>query len=338
MTATLKTFKTGIKNADLIHWQKDNAHLNAQYDESGPLPVEIVLSPEGKKAKMSGTKVKDAAELGKNLAAVTFTPDDLQLVKGSPDNRRRALDRFCFGLDARYAQSYRRYAKALAHRNQLLKTYPVDRASLEVFNETLILTGLELTHLRFDASQQWAEVFAEQLTGLVNGAFTASMHYDSQIYGTDSWASLSVTERREVFHQKIIISKTDEELRRRTSLVGPHLDDIYFDFGGRPARKLVSQGQARAIVLALKIAEVEVIHQTRQHPPLLLLDDVISELDAEKANNLLQKMVSLGTQTFMTTTELTPLFEKHSGLVLSLNEGTITSQRSIAVHFQEESR
>ena len=163
------------------------------------------------------------------------------------------------------------------------------------------------------------------------------MHYDSQIYGTDSWASLSVTERREVFHQKII-SKTDEELRRRTSLVGPHLDDIYFDFGGRPARKLVSQGQARAIVLALKIAEVEVIHQTRQHPPLLLLDDVISELDAEKANNLLQKMVSLGTQTFMTTTELTPLFEKHSGLVLSLNEGTITSQRSIAVHFQEESR
>jgi len=334
MTATLKTFKTGIKNADLIQWNQTTAKLMAQYDESGPLPVEIMVSAEGKKAKLSGTKVKDAAELGRNLAAVTFTPDDLQLVKGSPDNRRRALDRFCFGLDARYAQSYRRYAKALAHRNQLLKSYPLDRASLEVFNETLIITGLELVRLRFEASQQWAHVFKEQLTLLVGDAFTAEMRYESQVFGTLDLQQESTQDLQDIFHRKIQ-DKSEEEIRRRTSLVGPHLDDLYFDFGGRAARKIVSQGQARAMVLALKIAEVEVIHETRQHPPLLLLDDVISELDTEKATNLLQKMVSLGTQTFMTTTGLTPIFENQSGLVLELYEGNITSQKTIAAHFNE---
>lgn len=334
MTATLKTFKTGIKNADLIQWGASEAHLSAQYDESGPLPVEIHISPEGKKASMSGTKIKDAAELGKNLAAVTFTPDDLQLIKGSPDNRRRALDRFCFGLDSRYAQSYRRYAKALAHRNQLLKGYPVDRPSLDAFNETLIMTGVELIQLRFEAAQKWAVEFETQLESLVQGAFCAQMQYLSQVFGLDNLAAFTSEELVQRFREKIKI-KTDEELRRRTSLVGPHLDDIYFDFSGRAARKIVSQGQARAMVLALKIAEVEVIHQMRQHPPLLLLDDVISELDKEKANNLLQKMISLGTQTFMTTTELTPLFKEQDGMAFQLVEGRVKVNETIQTHFME---
>ena len=334
MTATLKTFKTGIKNADLIKWGESEAHLTAQYDESGPLPVDIHISPEGKKASLSGTKIKDAAELGKNLAAVTFTPDDLQLIKGSPDNRRRALDRFCFGLDPRYAQSYRRYAKALAHRNQLLKSYPVDRLSLDAFSETLILTGVELIQLRFEAAQKWATVFEEQLESLVQGAFGAHMRYLSQVFGLDNLNDLSTQELTHLFREKIN-KKTDEELRRRTSLVGPHLDDIYFDFSGRAARKIVSQGQARAMVLALKIAEVQVIHQTRQHPPLLLLDDVISELDQEKAKNLLQKMVSLGTQTFMTTTELTPLFKEQNGMTFKLIGGCIEASHTIQTHFTE---
>jgi DNA replication and repair protein RecF len=334
MTATLKTFKTGIKNADLIRWGDSEAHLTAQYDESGPLPVDIHISPEGKKATLSGTKIKDAAELGKNLAAVTFTPDDLQLVKGSPDNRRRALDRFCFGLDPRYAQCYRRYAKALAHRNQLLKSYPVDRLSLDAFNETLILTGLELIQLRFGASQKWACVFEEQLESLVGGAFGAQMQYQSQVFGLDNLRAFTTEELQQLFREKMA-SKADEEVRRRTSLVGPHLDDIYFDFSGRAARKIVSQGQARAMVLALKIAEVQVIHQARHHPPLLLLDDVISELDTEKASNLLQKMVSLGTQTFMTTTELTPLFKEQNGMAFNLTEGRVNHTKKIQTYFVE---
>ncbi|MBL92462.1 MAG: hypothetical protein CMH56_11705 [Myxococcales bacterium] len=334
IAATLKTFKSGIQNADLIMWGQQAAFIKADFEEDGPLPVEVSISAQGKKAKVSGKTIKDAAELGKSLATVTFVPDDLQLVQGSPQRRRKALDRFCFGINPRYAQIYRRYAHALAHRNQLLKDPHCNPQSLAAFDETLVITGIELIRMRHIASVNWASVFNSHLKALVGDAFTAHMKYHAQVFSDQDLNEAPEDWMRTFFLNKLQ-QKAAEERKRRTSLVGPHLDDILFDFSGRSARRLASQGQARAMVLAMKMAEVEVIQRKRQQPPLLLLDDVISELDAEKANNLLQHMEALTTQTFITTTELSPDLAKYNGQAFKLQNGNIVEQQSLPMALED---
>ena len=334
ITATLKTFKSGVHNADMITWGHHSAFVKADYEEDGPLPVEVSISSQGKKAKVSGKTIKDAAELGNSLAAVTFVPDDLQLVQGSPQRRRKALDRFCFGINPRYAQIYRRYAHALAHRNQLLKAPNCNPHSLAAFDETLVLTGIELIRMRHVASSHWARVFQTHLHALVGDAFSAEMKYHAQVFSDENLNDAPDDWMRAFFFNKLK-QKSAEERRRRTSLVGPHLDDILFDFSGRSARRLASQGQARAMVLAMKMAEVEVIQNKRQQPPLLLLDDVISELDTEKAYNLLQHMAALTTQTFITTTELSPLLTQYHGQAFRLQNGAVVEQQSLPITHED---
>ena len=327
LASTLKTFKSGITNSDLVAWGQNSALLQADFEQDGPLPVEVIITNQGKKARVGGKVMKDAAELGKSLATVTFIPDDLQLVQGSPQRRRRALDRFCFGLNPRYAHVYRRYAHALGHRNQLLKQPHSNPEALAAFDETLVLTGVELVRIRHSAASLCADVFRSFC--LVGDAFDAQMQYHAQVFSEEDIHQAPVDWMHEFFRQRLA-QKRNEEQRRRTSLIGPHLDDILFDFAGRSARRLVSQGQARAMVLALKMAEVEIIEQQRQCPPILMLDDVISELDREKASNLLKHVQSLGAQTFITTTELTPLLSSMTGRCYQLDRGQVRAEFSLA--------
>lgn len=258
---------------------------------------------EGKRSfKKNGKRCK-AADIRGNLPSVLFCPDDLDMVKRSAKFRRNALDTFGTQLSRQYAQLLGEYEKSVEQRNSLLKAPSVDAYLLEAWNEHLVRTGAALLLHRVSLLQRLAP-YIQQAYASIAQSEDASVEYQSSLgglYGKD----LQEASREEIEHLFLgcLEERSEEERRRGVTLVGPHRDELLFSIGGKDARSFASQGQQRSLVLAWKIAEVNVAHDVLHTYPLLLLDDVMSELDAERREAFLQ-FVEGKIQTVVTTTNL----------------------------------
>lgn len=302
--ATGKSHRTS-RDQELI--QEGHTALTARAAverRTGELGLELTLGHDSRKQlKINGIAEKKIARLVGNLAVVFFSPDDLQLLKGSPAGRRRFLDIELSQISQTYLYHLMSYNRTLAQRNTLLKQDPVDPALLSIYDDQLLQSGAELVVRRAEAVRRLS-ILAAQYHGLLSeGKEVLRLEYQSQ--GAEPEQAPGAPE---VFERLLsqLQQRRREEIRRQITLVGPHRDDVGFWINERDARLYGSQGQQRTAVLALKMAELQFMAEELGEYPVLLLDDVASELDPHRRHYLLNA-VREGIQTFVTCTDLDDL-------------------------------
>ena len=298
--------------SELIRFSAESAKVTATFAmRGGDRALEIEISSGKRAARLDGKPVRDPDELFNELAVVAFTPDDLSLVRLGPDGRRRLLDRAVQNRHPAQLSDARDYLRALKNRNELLRQGAPD-ALREAFDEPLARSGARI-RLRREAVLRELNPFAKAAFAQVaRGEAQLALGYHaagSELQPIENESEDSLAQRI----AKALQARLSRDRLRGFTSVGPHANDLLISLGEKPARAFASQGQARAIVLAFKIGEIENLRAQQGRAPLLLLDDVSSELDPERNAFLMKSLASLAGQVLLTTTDA-----KH--LVASLRE------------------
>jgi len=297
LLATLKPLRTS-RFAELQRFGAKTTQVEGEFRLGATTRLfGVTIEAGARQAFVDTKKVRDLDEYFGGVSVVAFTPDDLALVKGGPEGRRRYLDRAVFNRYPAYLGESREYARALRARNRLLRE-GADDAMIEAFDGPAARLGARLIVRRRALVEELGPRFTEVLARLSAGALEGKIGYRSRGVELDQ-DEASVSERL----QEELVRRMANDRRRGYTSVGPHVDSLGIQLGGRPARTYASQGQQRAIVLALKIAEIENLRESHGYQPLLLLDDVSSELDRERNQQLMAYLSQLDGQVVLTTTE-----------------------------------
>jgi DNA replication and repair protein RecF len=252
----------------------------------------MVLTAQGRSLLLNA-KPADAAAFLRG-AVVAFSPDDLALVRGGPERRRRFLDRAVFNRWPQYLGELRDYLRVLRSRNRLLR----ERAPVELresFDAPLAKLGALLINRRRALLAELEPRVREAFREIGLGTGELSLRY--RALGGDTPQAVEDAMLAE------LAARLGEDLERGFTSVGPHADDLSFSIGGRSARAYASQGQVRALVLSLKVGEIENLRVEIGLPPLLLLDDVSSELDPRRSRSFMAYLRGLSSQVLVTTTD-----------------------------------
>lgn len=284
---------------DLVREGARAARAEARLEGDGRV-VDVRCDVEdGRRQFSRNGKRCQAADMPESLMSVLFTPDDLDVVKRGASRRRDELDDFGRQANRGYANVLAAYTRAVEQRNRLLKDPAADPSLLDAWDASVALGGATLLEARLRLwarlSEKVSAVYAE-----VSGGEELACSYECTL-GEEA-LGMGRDDLRELFSAALAAHR-DEDLRRQQTCVGPHRDDVTFLVGGRDARAFGSQGQQRSVALALKMAEVELSAEILGSRPLLLLDDVMSELDASRRDAVV-RFVGRGIQTVITTTNL----------------------------------
>jgi DNA replication and repair protein RecF len=278
------------------------AQMSRKY---GNVSLELLLSNKGKKAKINGLEQRKLSSFVGTLNVVLFAPEDLDIVKGAPGVRRRFMDMEIGQVHPGYLYDMQQYQKILMQRNNYLKSTDMNRAipeMLDVWNEQLVTSGVKMMQKRKNFIvhlQKWAEKIHEGITG---GMEQLTVEYRPSFGTSTGMENQDQSSLFDQFMLKLTQGK-EQEFRRGMTLVGPHRDDLEFAINGKDVQSFGSQGQQRTAALSLKLAELELMHEEIGEYPLLLLDDVLSELDQTRQTQLIETFQSR-VQTFITTTGL----------------------------------
>lgn len=306
----------GYRDKDLIRWGAEGgARIKLLIEkECSKHTVEIYIDPLGKRRILiDDLPILKLGELFGVLNVVFFSPDEMKLVKESPDYRRRFMDISLTQLKKRYYYELIRYNKLLAERNTLLKSPSADRKALiEMVTRQMIPSAKFVTDER--------AAFLKELTGEANlrhlalsgGKETLELRYQMESGDEKDW-----------FARFMDAYPRDVELRYTS--VGPHRDDVKIMAGGADVRKFGSQGQQRTAVLSMKLAEAELFQKRTGETPILLLDDVLSELDRDRINALIEAVK--GYQTLVTCTRFPDGAAKHYHLMEVKNHKIRSEER-----------
>lgn len=320
-----KSFRGG-KDAELVRRGEPFASLEAYtlgQDEPAGEPRHVrmtVSTPDsarpGRSAAVNGAPPKRAVSLAGSFPAVVFDPGHLSLIKGAPEGRRKFLDAALCQLYPNYLTVYRRYVRVLQQKNALLRRerepaqplpYAEKRATLEVLNIELARLGEEVQRRRLDYLAKLSPLACSNYEELSHGAEKLTVSYAAQF---ERGGMAELLKRR-----------AEDELRACQSLCGPHREDMELLLDGQPARVFASQGQQRSVVLSLKMAEAAAAALITGEHPVLLLDDVLSELDESRRQYLLTRMREK--QTFVTSCDDTA-FLKTDGEVYRMAGGVLS--------------
>jgi DNA replication and repair protein RecF len=304
VVAALRSFRTA-RLADLIAFGASDAQLGARVMKSGMTRIyEVGLSTNGRRVQLDGKSVRPIARYFGGFNVVVFTPEDLALPRGAPSERRRFVDRAVFNQNPEYLGQIQDYEKVLKQRNSVLKRAQdgaFDRELLAVYDRQLAQLGIAVADARAR--------FVAAMQGALDDAFRAIARIERRAsvrYVTKS-AGISVDD----FEAQLAESRT-RDLATASTHVGPHRDDLAFELDGHDAGGFASQGQLRALVLAWKTAELALLARVHDDSPILLLDDVSSELDPARNEYLFEHLANQAAQCFITTT--------HEGHVLLRRE------------------
>ena len=267
--------------------------------------VEVVLGARSRGMRVDGRAVRRISALLDLVNVVAFFPDDLRIVKGSPEERRQFLDRSVANHRRGFVDASLAYGKALKSRNALLRGERVDRGLVEVYDAQLIEHGRVLTSARVETLAALASA-AERYFGRVMGEGRPQERGEEGRLGLRVISGVPDDGDDDAFAAALRASFPRDRSRGFTTL-GPHRADLDVSLDGQSARVFASQGQQRAIILALKMAEVESLARRLQSPPILLLDDVSSELDAQRTRLLFEEIDTLACQVWVSTTGAAPL-------------------------------
>ncbi len=245
-----------------------------------------------------------------------FTPDNLQILKGSPQGRRKFFDQKISHLDERYSNNLKKYQSVVEKKNASLKKERIDPHLLEVFNEKIAQYGSLIIVRRLE----YIEAINEHLLGIYR-KFSTNLDRLEIRYSKDQYQGKNVDNIRELI-SRAIQAKLQEERKRGYCLVGPHRDDILFLLNNKDIRKYGSQGEHKLSIIAQKLAHLELMFSRFKDYPVLIMDDIMGELDFGRRENLLKNLPS-DIQIFLTYTELVKPLPSLEGDFYRLKEGTM---------------
>lgn len=299
--ATLKPLRAG-RLVELVRFGDESARVTGRFELAGAeRDISVEVTPKGRTAFVDGKRAASLEAYFGGVSVVAFTPDDLAVVKGGPDGRRAFLDRSVFNRFPAYLGESREYARALKSRNRLLKEgAPVSH--LEAWDATLARAGARLWVRRRALMGEVASGAREAFARIGRTVEPAAFGYEpAHLHDVDFAAADEAA--LQLALARALDGRLHRDVERGFTSVGPHADDLEVTVGGRAARQFASQGQTRALVLAWKVAEIENLRRASGFLPLLLLDDVSSELDPERNAFLMGYLADSGAQVFLTTTD-----------------------------------
>ena len=282
-------------DSELIKWGENICSIKAEinkFDIDSDLEI-VINPPTRKKLKVNGLNKNKSSEFISNISTVCFTVNDLLLLRGVPEDRRKWLDLAISQIFPAYIERLTKYNKIKTQKNNYLKNLKgninADTSLLDIWNEQLAVTGSNITFIRLNFLHELQKT-AQRKHQQISGNENLSVTYNSTIIGDIccnekfKYANGYILEN---FKQKLE-EKKFEEIIRGQSVTGPHRDDVSYFINNIEAKKFASQGQQRTIVLSLKLAELELIKEKINTNAILLLDDVLAELDDLRQNFLLE--------------------------------------------------
>ncbi len=296
-------------DSELIKWNENICNIKAQIQKFDvDIDLEVTINPPNrKKLKVNGLNKSKSSEFISNLMAVCFTTNDLLLLRGTPDDRRKWLDLAICQIFPAYIERLTKYNKIRTQKNNYLKSLKgnlnADTSVLDIWNEQLAVTGSNITFIRINFLYELQKI-AQQKHKQISDTEDLTMTYNSSIIGDVPCQTKYENTNEYILEQfkKKLEEKKQEEIVRAQSVVGTHRDDISYFINGSEAKKYASQGQQRTIVLSLKLAELAFIKEKINVDAILLLDDVLAELDDIRQNYLLNA-IDKGTQTIITSVD-----------------------------------
>ncbi len=356
LTAFAKSFRTN-NTADLVRFGESNGRVSTDItSEDLDKNINISLRSDGKKMiRKDGKAIRKTTELLNNVVVIIFSPDDLRIIKDSPDRRRSFINRELSQMRPRYYEIFKRYNDALKQKNALLKGYfnikkktftradnlslndeiPEDskpgengrsrfdnsrqfnEEMLDVYDKQLADNGYEIIRYRKEFVEMLSEEAGDIMRKISGGKEELTIQYKT------SCNYITAPEGREILYSQFRHNR-DRDIYSGSATLGPHRDDIEFFINGKEAKKYGSQGQQRTIALSLKLAEIRIAKRLLEEPPVLLLDDVLSELDLERQKFLVNEIDDV--QLFITSAELNDevIKDLRGGTLFRIEEGTVT--------------
>lgn len=306
LLSAVKSFRPQQTNASLIQFGQSDSTLEARVDRGGhERIIRLDISEQGKRIFLNENAVRNLSDFFGTVNVVIFGPEDIVILKGGPSERRRFIDRAIFNAHPAFATETQHYEEVLKHRNALLKEQQIDQALLSVYDEQLIQYGARIVQRRLDFIRHFRPVLRRIFKAIFHEDFEAEIAYDMK------WSEQIQAPTRELEDSSQIERALAEGLRQTSrderdrgyTLIGPHRDDLSAALNGRDVKTYASQGQHRAFVLAMKIAEISYLEERYHFAPILLLDDVSSELDRERNRFLFDFLRERAEgQVFITTT------------------------------------
>ncbi|WP_163655363.1 DNA replication/repair protein RecF [Listeria sp. PSOL-1] len=303
--ALAKSHRT-TNDKDFIKWDKDAAKIKGQIEKHNQtIPLEITITQKGKKAKVNHLEQKKLSQYVGHLNVVMFAPEDLSLVKGAPGLRRRFMNMEIGQIKPVYLHDLSQYQRILHQRNQYLKLAQLkkkyDPVMLDILTEQFAEVAIKLTERRINFIERLERFAAPIHAEISSGLEKLEVKYMPSI----DISSGTLNEQVQQLLEKLR-SIQQREIDRGVTLMGPHRDDSLFYINGQNVQIFGSQGQQRTTALSIKLAEIDLIKEEIGEYPILLLDDVLSELDDHRQSHLLEAIASK-VQTFVTTTNTSGL-------------------------------
>lgn len=316
LCGTTKSHK-GSKDKEMIRLSSEEAHIRMNIEKAG-IPHRIDMHLKRNKAKgaaIDGVPIKRSSDLMGLLHIVFFSPEDLSMIKNGPGERRRFLDLELCQLDRTYLFHLSNYNRALNQRNNLLKQIGFKKEladTIEIWDRQLAEHGTEMIRIRKNFVEELNELLPKIHEKLTGGRETLYVRYEPNVSEKD-------------FEQKLAL-QLDRDLIMKVTGCGPHRDDISFYVENQNLKLYGSQGQQRTAALSLKLAEIQLVRHRIKENPILLLDDVLSELDRNRQTYLLESITDL--QTMITCTGLEEFIgdRKRYHKIFHITDGKIQEQ------------
>ena len=295
------------------------------------LDIMLGINNKGKSAKIAGIKKTKLTDFVGELNVVLFSPEDLQIVKGSPALRREFMNREFYQFSRIYHKYYLMYQHLLKQRNSYLKDMrknPKDEMSLaylETLTSQLAKVALYITKERVSFVQDISKLTYKNMLNISNGQETLKIKYKSSVLDALNIAEINDESFTEENLTKVMMKKSFDDIMRGSTKIGPQHDDLEFYINDFDAKMYASQGQQRSIVLSLKLAEINYLKEKTGTYPVLLLDDVLSELDKNRQLKLLDA-INENVQTFITTPSISDIKEDllKKAKVFKIEDGNIS--------------
>ena len=316
VSATTKSHK-GSKDKEIIKFEQDESHIRSMIDRHD-MEYRVDMHLRRYKSKgiaINGQKIKKASELIGLLNVVFFSPEDLSIIKDGPSERRLFIDMELCQLDKSYLYNLNQYNKILNNRNKLLKDIyfnPSLKDTLDIWDEQLVMYGSQIIKRR--------AVFIEELNKII-----FDIHLKLSGGREHLYIAYEPDTDAEIFATKVRLNR-ERDLKLSQTSSGPHKDDCIFQIGECDIRKFGSQGQQRTAALSLKLSEIELVKRVTKDTPVLLLDDVLSELDSNRQNHLLNSIGDI--QTIITCTGLDDFINNRFEInkIFKVTAGVVTSE------------
>ena len=320
----------GAKSGELVRFGQKSARLSVDFEDSQRLQQAVIQLGAKREATLNRVPLKKAGDLAGHFYCVVFSPADLELAKGSPKARRRFVDLAISQLTPQYLKYLDTYEKALEQRNALLKDIPKApylRDTLDVWDLQLAKVGTILSIYRKDYLNKLGKIAGEMYDGI-----SGSREQFETVYLSSAFEEIEQVNSYEDRHIRAYFEKLqsclDQDIRFGFTSVGIHRDDLELKLNGMPVKTFGSQGQQKSSALTLKLSEAALLKRITGEHPVVLLDDVMSELDSKRQDYIFNRVKDQ--QVFITCCDPLSTVRMESGKIFHISQGRLVEERWVA--------